>query len=329
MKAVAARGGSIESLADVDLPRPEPQGRDLLVKVQAVSINPIDAKRRSQAPGDATPRVLGWDAAGTVVATGPSASLFQPGNEVYYAGDVTRSGCNCEYHVVDEFLVGRKPRSLDFAAAAALPLTALTAWESLFERMHIDLDGAQRGATVLIINGAGGVGSIGIQLARSAGLQVIATASRPDTADWCRRMGAHAVVDHRQDLVAQVGRPVQYIANFSGDLDAHWAAMTELVAPHGHLVSIVGNEKCLPMAALRTKSASLSWELVFTRPRFQTPDLIRHHQVLDTVSSAIDAGLLKSTLGDVLGPIDAGHLQAAHRKIESGQAIGKLVLAGW
>ena len=330
MKAVAHTGKDISSLVDVDLPKPKPEGHDLLVKVEAVSVNPVDTKRRMD-PGktDSAPRVLGWDAAGTVEAIGSSVTLFKPSDPVYYAGDVTRPGCNSEYHLVDERIVGRKPAKLDFAQAAAIALTAITAWEAFFDRMHIDVKGAQRGATMLIINGAGGVGSIGIQLAKIAGLKVIATASRPDTVAWCKALGADQVVNHRQDLVAQIRSPVNYIANFSGDLDAHWAAMSELIAPQGSLVAIVGNTRPLPMDTVRSKSATLCWELMFTRPRFKTPDMVQQHFLLNQVGEWLDEGRLKGTLRETLSPINAANLRKAHQQLEAGTTIGKLVLKGW
>jgi alcohol dehydrogenase len=330
MKAVAHTSKEISSLADVELPKPKPEGHDLLVKVEAVSVNPVDTKRRMDpAKTDNAPRVLGWDAAGTVEAVGSSVSLFKPGDPVYYAGDVTRAGCNSEYHLVDERIVGRKPKSLDFAQAAAIPLTAITAWESFFDRMHIDVKGGQRGATVLIINGAGGVGSIAIQIAKVAGLKVIATASRPETIEWCKRMGADEVVNHRESLTGQIKKPVEYVANFSGDLDAHWPAMAELVAPQGSLVAIVGNTKPLPMDVVRSKSATVCWELMFTRPRFKTPDMIQQHFLLNQVGEWLDEGRLQGTLRETLKPINAANLRKAHEKLESGSTIGKLVLQGW
>jgi zinc-binding alcohol dehydrogenase family protein len=327
MKAVAHTGTDLASLTDIELPKPTPTGRDLLVKIEAVSVNPVDTKQRKA--GSAKPRVLGWDAAGTVAAVGNETLLFKAGDEVYYAGDVTRPGCDSEFHLVDERIVGRKPKQLDFAQAAAIPLTAITAWESFFDRMHIDRDGRQRGATMLIIGGAGGVGSIAIQLAKLAGLRVIATASRPDTIAWCRELGADEVVNHRESLVAQVKQPVEYIANFSGDLDAHWPAMAELVAPQGSLVAIVGNTKPLPMDVVRSKSATVCWELMFTRPRFQTPDMIEQHKLLNQVADWLDAGKLRGTLKQTLSPINAANLRKAHEKLESGTMIGKLVLKGW
>jgi NADPH:quinone reductase len=309
------------TFAEIELPKPSPAGRDLLVKVEAVSVNPVDYKQRKQAT---TSRILGWDAVGTVEATGKDVTLFKPGDAVYYAGDVTRPGCNSEFHLVDERIVGRKPKTLDFAQAAAMPLTSITAWEAFFDRMKV-----QSGKCILIISGAGGVGSIGIQLAKIAGLYVIATASRPDSVAWVKALGADEVVNHRQSLTAQIKNPVDYIANFSGDLDAYWDAMGELVAPQGALVAIVGNTKPLPMDAVRMKSATVCWELMFTRPRFKTPDMIEQHRLLNKVAEWLDAGKLRCTLKETLSPISGANLRKAHERLESGSMIGKLVLKGW
>jgi len=334
MKAVAHTTKDLASLADIELPTPSPTGRDLLVKVEAVSVNPVDTKRRADpAKTDTQPRVLGWDAAGTVEAVGPNVTLFKRGDSVYYAGDVTRPGCNSEFQLIDERIVGRKPKSLDFAQAAAIPLTAITAWESFFDRMKIDLGGKHRGAAILIIGGAGGVGSIGIQLARIAGLTVIATASRPETIAWVKELGAAHTVDHRKELRPQIealGRKhVEYIANFSGELDAYWPAMADLIAPQGAMVAIVGNQKPMPMDGVRAKSATMCWELMFTRSRFQTPDMIEQHKLLDQVADWLDSGKLRGTLKETLSPINAANLRKAHQKLESGTMIGKLVLKGW
>ena len=320
MKAIA------HTFQDIELPKPAPAGRDLLVKVEAISVNPVDYKQRKL--DSPTPRVLGWDAAGTVEATGPEVTLFKPGDAVYYAGDVTRPGANSEFHLVDERIVGGKPRRLDFAQAAAIPLTAITAWEAFFDRMKIDLGGEDAGKRMLIIGGAGGVGSIGIQLAKIAGLTVIATASRPESIAWVKELGADEVVDHRKDLASQVGKPVDYIANFN-DLDTHWAAMGQLIAPQGSMVAIVGNHKPLPMDTVRSKSATMCWELMFTRPRFKTPDMIEQHRLLSQVADWLDSGELRGTLKETLSPINAANLRKAHEKLESGTMIGKLVLKGW
>jgi zinc-binding alcohol dehydrogenase family protein len=306
---------------EIEVPKPAPDGRDLLVKVEAVSVNPVDYKQRKQATEK---KVLGWDAAGTVEAVGSEAALFKPGDAVCYAGDVTRPGCNSEYHLVDERIVGRKPKKLDFAQAAAIPLTAITAWESFHDRMKV-----QSGKTLLIISGAGGVGSIGIQLAKIAGLRVIATASRPESIAWVKELGADQVVDHRKNLSSQIAAPVDYIANFSGELDAYWDAMAELVAPQGAVLAIVANRNPLPMDAIRAKSATVCWELMFTRPRFKTADMIEQHRLLNQVADWLDAGKLRGTLRETLSPISGENLRKAHAKLESGTMIGKLVLKGW
>jgi zinc-binding alcohol dehydrogenase family protein len=308
------------SFADIELPKPSPSGHDLLVKVEAVSVNPVDYKQRKQATSS---KVLGWDAAGTVEAVGSEVKLFRPGDEVYYAGDVTRPGCDSEFHLVDERIVGRKPKQLDFAQAAAMPLTSITAWEAFHDRMKV-----QPGKSILIINGAGGVGSIGIQLAKHAGLRVIATASRPESVAWVKELGADEVVDHRKPLAPQV-KQADYVANFSGDLDSYWEAMAELVAPQGAVVAIVANTKPLPMDAVRAKSASVCWELMFTRPRFKTPDMVEQHKLLNQVSGLLDAGKLRCTLKETLSPISGANLKKAHARLESGSMIGKLVLKGW
>jgi NADPH:quinone reductase len=310
------------TFAEIELPKPTPAGRDLLVKVEAISVNPVDTKQRKTKTSGS--HVLGWDAAGTVESVGRDVSLFKPGDAVYYAGDVTRAGCDSEFHLVDERIVGRKPKKLDFAQAAAMPLTSITAWEAFYDRMHV-----VPGKSMLIIGGAGGVGSIGIQLAKSSNLKVIATASRPETVAWVKELGADQVVNHRENLVSQIKKPVDYIANFSGELDAYWPAMAELIAPQGAMVAIVGNQKPLPMDVVRSKSVTMCWELMFTRPRFQTPDMIEQHRLLNQVAERLDAGKLKCTLKETLSPISGANLKKAHERLESGTMIGKLVLKGW
>jgi NADPH2:quinone reductase len=325
MKAVAHTGTDLNSLTDIELPKPSPAGRDLLVKVEAVSVNPVDTKQRKA--GSPAPRVLGWDAAGTVAALGPQATLFKPGDAVYYAGDVTRPGCDSEYHLVDERIVGRKPKSLDFAQAAAIPLTAITACEAFFDRMKV-----VAGRSLLIIGGAGGVGSIGIQIAKIAGLKVIATASRSETIAWCKELGADHVVDHRKPMRPQIEalglKHVDYIANFN-EVDEHWAAIGDLIAPQGAIVLIVGNKAPLNVDAVRAKSAAICFELMFTRPRFQTPDMVEQHRLLNQVAEWLDHGKLRGTLKQTLSPINAANLRRAHAQLESGTMIGKLVLKGW
>jgi alcohol dehydrogenase len=330
MKAVAHSARDISSLIDVELPKPTPGPRDLLVKVEAVSVNPVDTKQRKiETP---TPRVLGWDAAGSVAAIGKDVTLFKPGDAVYYAGDVTRPGCDSEFHLVDERIAGRKPKSLDFAQAAAIPLTALTAYEGMFERMGIDVGGRHKGASLLVIGGAGGVGSIATQLGALAGLTVIATASREETRAYCSRMGAAHVVDHRGNLPEQLKAigfsQVDYILN-TADTAGHWAATAEIIRPLGQICSIVESKKPVDLTLLMRKSASFSWELMFTRAIFKTEDMIRQHEILNEVAGWLDTGRLQTTMTEHLSPINAANLRAAHAKLESGTMIGKLVLSGW
>ncbi|BAK76009.1 zinc-binding alcohol dehydrogenase family protein [Pseudogulbenkiania sp. NH8B] len=322
-----------EALLDVELPRPPAQGHDLLVRVEAVSVNPVDTKVRS--PKDkveSSPRVLGWDAAGVVEAVGPDVTLFQPGDAVYYAGDITRQGSNSEYQLVDERIVGHKPASLDFAAAAALPLTAITAYEGLFARLGLDSNGADAGKSLLVIGGAGGVGSLVIQFAKLAGLTVIATAGRPHSADWCRQLGADLVLDRHHPLIPVLtlhGHPqVDYIFN-AADTDGYWETMGEAIRPQGRIVTIVENRGPLAQDQLKLKSATHVWEFMFTRPMYRTPDQIEQHHLLETVAGWIDSGRVKGTLSETWSPINAENLRRAHRLLESGSMVGKLVLQSW
>ncbi|MDE1170309.1 MAG: zinc-binding alcohol dehydrogenase family protein [Verrucomicrobium sp.] len=321
------------SLFDCELPDPVPGPRDLLVRVEAVSVNPVDTKVRApKAKVEAAPRVLGWDAAGVVEAVGAEVTRFRPGDAVYYAGDITRPGSNAQLQAVDERIVGRKPHTLSFAEAAALPLTTLTAWEALFERLGIAPEGGGAGRTLLLIGGAGGVGSIGIQLAKRAGLTVVTTASRPETRAWVEALGADHVADHRQPLAPQLAafghREVDFIANFS-DTDAYWETMAEAVRPQGRIVCVVENRKPLELGLLKAKSAAFFWEFMFTRAQFQTPDMARQGEILDAAAALFEAGALRGTLKETLSPIDAANLRAAHKKLESGRTIGKIVLSGW
>ncbi|WP_323118705.1 zinc-binding alcohol dehydrogenase family protein [Burkholderia alba] len=323
-----------EALLDVELPTPQPAGRDLLVKIEAISVNPVDYKVRAPKPQTETaPRVLGWDAAGTVAAVGPEATLFKVGDPVFYAGSITRPGANSEYHLVDERIAALKPATLDFAAAAALPLTAITAWEALFERLKVSPQGADAGKSVLIIGGAGGVGSIGIQLAKRLGkLDVIATASRPASAQWVRELGADHVVDHFGDLSAQLKaagyESVDYVLIFN-DTDRHFPAAAGVIRPQGGICTIVENEQPVPVELLKAKSAAFHWEFMFTRSMFGTPDMIEQHKLLTEVARLVDAGALRTTVGEHLGKIDAHNVRRAHQLLEGGRAIGKLVLSGF
>ncbi|MDF1606821.1 zinc-binding alcohol dehydrogenase family protein [Hoeflea sp. YIM 152468] len=320
------------SFLDVELPQPVASGRDILVAVKAISVNPVDTKVR--APKDTveeTPRVLGYDASGVVDSVGPDVTLFKAGDEVYYAGDITRSGTNQEFHLVDERIVGFKPKSLNFAEAAALPLTTITAYEAFFDRLGIDRDGADAGQTLLIIGAGGGVGSIGIQLAKAAGLVVIATASRPQTESWVSQLGADHVVNHRQDMVAQVRalgfHTVDHIAIFN-DM-RHWETAVELIRPQGGIVSIDNTDVAMPMAGMKMKSASLHWEFMFARAMHQTPDMIEQHKLLSYVAAEIDAGRIRTTLDTVMTPINADNMRKAHALIETGTARGKVVVEGF
>lgn len=317
---------------DVELPRPVPAGLDLLVGVRAVSVNPIDTKVRAPKDGaEDPPRVLGWDASGVVEAVGPEVTLFKPGDEVYYAGDITRPGSNAEFQLVDERIVGSKPASLGFAEAAALPLTTITAYEALFDRLGIDRGGAHKGQSVLIIGAGGGVGSIGIQLAKAAGLVVIATASRPETTAWVKELGADHVVNHREPMVEQVRalgfRHVDHIAIFR-DM-RHWETAVELVRPQGGIVAIDATDLPMPMAGMKTKAASLHWEFMFARAMHQAPDMIEQHRLLTWVAREIDAGRLRTTVSTVLSPINAANIREAHRLVETGQVKGKIVVEGF
>ncbi len=322
-----------ESLIDLEIEKPSPQGHDLLVAIQAIAVNPVDYKIR--APKDiveSSPKILGWDAAGIVESVGSDVTLFKPGDEVFYAGDVTRQGTNSEFHLIDERIVGIKPKSLDFAQAAAFPLTSITAYEAFFDRLGIDVNGANKNQTLLIVGGAGGVGSIGIQLAKIAGLTVIATASRPESIAWVNQLGADHVINHREELQPQIEalglKYVDYIALFN-DTDGHWDAATNLIRPQGNIVAIVDNQRPLKQNIMKMKSASLSWEFMFTRSKYQTPDMIAQHEILNRIAQWIDAGQIRSTANNVVSPINAANLRNAHAQLESGRAIGKIVLEGW
>lgn len=338
MKAVALYqylpANATDALVDVTLATPAAAGHDVLVRVEAISVNPVDTKVR--APKDkveTAPRVLGWDAAGVVEAVGSDVTLFRPGDAVYYAGSITRAGANAEYHLVDERIVARKPTSLDFAQAAALPLTTLTAWEALFDRLGISAEGGDAGAALLIIGGAGGVGSMAIQLAKQlARLKVIATASRPESVQWCQRLGADAVIDHFGDMAAQLKAldigTVPYVLILN-DSDRHFPTAARVVAPQGKICTIVENARPLPVESLKAKSATFVWEFMFTRAMFETPDMIEQHRILARVAELIDREVIRGTMAEHLGPINAANVIAAHRRLEAGRTIGKLVLSGF
>jgi NADPH2:quinone reductase len=324
---------SANALVDINRPKPVPTGRDLLVQVQAVSVNPVDTKVRRRAKPEAGEwLILGYDAAGTVVATGPDASLFKPGDTVFYAGDMTRSGTNAELHLVDERIVGHKPKSLDWAQSAALPLTAITAWETLFDRLDVRKPVPGVEGTILVIGGAGGVASIAIQLARQvAGLTVIATASRQETRAWVEQLGAHHVVDHAKplaDQVAALGIGAPGFVFSTTNTDRHLAEIVTLIAPQGRF-GLIDDPASLDIMPFKRKSVSVHWEFMFTRPMFHTADIGAQGVLLNEVARLVDEGTLRTTFGENFGPINAANLKRAHALIESGRARGKIVLEGF
>ncbi|MGC2209328.1 MAG: zinc-binding alcohol dehydrogenase family protein [Candidatus Korobacteraceae bacterium] len=339
-----------DSLFDFELATPTPGPRDLLVAVHAVSVNPIDTKVRMRAQGTPEqPKILGFDCAGVVQFTGPDATFFKPGDEVFYAGSILRPGTNSELHVVDERLVGPKPRSLSFAQAAALPLTSVTAWELLFDRLRLasaaggpsvgpsaplgrEEKTPQSSASLLVIGASGGVGSILVQLARQlTGLTVLASASRPETQQWVLQNGAHHAIDHSKKLSQEVRALgihfVEYIIGLT-HTDQHFAEIVELIAPQGRF-ALIDDPAPLDINKLKPKSVSLHWESMFTRSSFQTPDMIEQHRILQQISTLVDEGRIRTTLNKVAGRIDAANLRAAHAAIESHTSIGKIVLEGF
>lgn len=321
------------ALQDLELPAPEAGPRDLLVRVKAVSVNPVDVKIRASTPPQAgQAKVLGWDAVGLVEAVGPQVRGFQPGDRVYYAGSIVRPGTNAELHAVDERIVAKAPASLTDAQAAALPLTAITAWEILFDRLKVTRGSDGGGRSLLVVGGAGGVGSILIQLARQlTGLRVIATASRMETRQWCMDLGAHAVIDHSKPLAAELaalGVPqVDCIAGLT-QTDRHFAQYVEALKPQGAL-ALIDDPQTLDVLPLKGKSISLHWEMMFTRSLFGTPDMQAQGRLLAEVAALVDAGRLRSTMTENFGAINAANLKRAHAWVESGRAMGKAVLAGF
>ena len=319
-----------QALIDISLPVPTPGPRDLLVEVRAISVNPVDTKVRA---GTFTkePKILGWDATGIVREVGSEVTLFQPGDEVFYAGSIARTGSYSEFHLVDERIVGHKPRSLSAADAAALPLTSITAWELLFDRLGV-VEGSGEGKCLLITGAAGGVGSMLVQLARKlTRLTVIGTASRQETADWVRQLGAHHVIDHSQPLLAQLqalGVPeIDYVASLT-HTEQHFAQLIDVLKPQGRL-GVIDDPETLDVMPLKRKSLSLHWELMFTRALYETPDMINQHHLLNRVSALIDQGVLQTTVGEHFGAINAANMRRAHALIESGKARGKIVLEGF
>jgi zinc-binding alcohol dehydrogenase family protein len=337
MKAVGYRKSlpidAQDALFDFETAKPEPRGRDIRVAVKAIAANPVDYKvRKRAAPAEGETKILGFDAAGVVDAVGPEVSLFKPGDEVFYAGSIQRQGTNSEFHLVDERIVGAKPKTLSFAQAAALPLTSITAWELLFDRLGAIPGKSVDPRSLLIIGGAGGVGSILIQLARRlTGLTVIATATRPDSQKWCVDLGAHAVIDHAKPMKEQIDGlklpPVALVASLTAT-DQHYKAIAELMAPQGKF-GLIDDPAEFNAAAFKGKAISIHWESMFTRSSFQTSDMIAQHRLLNDVADLVDKGVLRTTLDQSFGAINAANLKRAHALLESGKSRGKIVLEGW
>lgn len=324
---------SKNSLIEFELPKPTAKGHDLLIKVEAVSVNPVDTGVRKSGHGVLKePKVIGWDAVGTVASIGDKVSLFKEGDQVFYAGSFKRPGSNSEFQLIDERIVGHAPKKLSIQQAAAMPLTSLTAWEALFEQLEIDPHNQEsnHNKTILIINGSGGVGSIAVQLAHWAGLKVIASASRPETIEWVTGFGADQTVNHRRDLVKEVRnlgyKYVDFILELN-DLDGHWNEMAELIKPSGRIASITENRHPVNLRKLTQKRAKFAWEWMYTKSFYQTPDMITQHQILDQVADLLDKDILKSTLNKTLSPINVQNLKEAHQLVESNHMIGKVVIS--
>lgn len=338
MKAIGYQtAGAItapNALENITIAEPTATGFDLLVEIKAISVNPVDTKIRASSSASAGEyKIIGWDAVGVVKAVGEKASLFNVGDEVWYAGDISRSGSYAEYQLVDERIVGHKPKSLTYTQAAALPLTGITAWEILFDRLALPQDGSATDARILIIGAAGGVGSIITQLAvKLTGAEVIGTASRPESAAWVHKLGADAVIDHTKPLsqeLANIGiTDVTHVISLT-QTDQHFDEIVQVLKPQGKLALIDDPKGPLDVMKLKRKSLSLHWELMFTRSLYQTEDMIAQHHLLNRLSALIDTGELQSTFGEHYGTINAQNLIKAHTQIESGKAIGKIVLEGF
>lgn len=320
-----------ESFIAFDTDKPIPSGFDILIKVAAVAVNPVDFKVRQNAAKDRvldSPKIIGFDGLGTVVEVGERVSHFEIGDEVYYAGDISRSGSNAMYQLMDERIVGKKPKTLSAAEAVALPLTGLTAWEAIFDRMKVDPK-ADKGKSILILAGAGGVGSIAIQIAKQvAGLKVIATASRDETERWCKSMGADHVVNHHdlKNSLEQIDyKEVDYVLDCV-DINGYWETLVDIVKPQGHIVTITGSEKPLNLMLLKEKSVTFSWEYMFTRSLYTTSDILKQQQILNELAGLIDQGLLKTTLNTIFNGFTVDNFKKAHRLQESGKSIGKTVI---
>lgn len=320
-----------EALLDIEIPVPSAQGRDLLIEVKAVSVNPVDTKiRKGVAPAANEAKIIGWDAAGIVKSVGSEASLFKVGDTVWYAGSIARSGSNSEYQLVDERIVGRMPSNISFSEAAALPLTSITAWELLFDRLEVERNNSAK--KLLIIGASGGVGSVLVQLAKQlTQLTIIGTASRPESQAWVKEIGAHYVIDHTQPFSEQLSQlglsEIDYVISLN-QTDQHFAQIVEVIKPQGKF-ALIDDPKPFDVLALKKKSVSLHWELMFTRSLFNTTDMIKQHELLNEVAKLVEARLLKTTLNHQLGKINAENLKKAHAMIEGNQVIGKITLAGF
>lgn len=335
MKAVAyQKAGPItspEALVDIELDTPVAEGHDLLVRVQAISVNPVDTKIRKNVSDESGWKVLGWDAVGVVESIGDKVTQFKVGDVVWYAGALNRQGSNSELQLVDERIVGHKPKTLEATEAAALPLTAITAWEMLFDRLQVPKT-APENTTILVIGGAGGVGSITIQLLKQlTNLTIIATASRPETKEWIKQLGADYVLDHRESLapqIKQLGLNAPSYVFSTTQTDQHLADIVELIAPQGHF-GLIDDPEQLDIKPFKSKSVSVHWEFMFTRSMFQTTDMQKQSELLNEVSKLVEEGKIKTTVTEVLSPINAENLKQIHQQIESGKTKGKIVLHGF
>ncbi|MFC1235278.1 zinc-binding alcohol dehydrogenase family protein [Vibrio sp. F74] len=337
MKAIGYQHASpinqADALQDIELPMPTATGHDVLVEVKAISVNPVDAKVRNNASAEKDEwKVLGWDATGVVKTVGTDVTLFKVGDKVWYAGDISRSGSNAQFQLVDERIVGRMPQSLSYSDAAALPLTSITAWEMLFERLEVEVGKKTNDKSIMIIGAAGGVGSIMVQLAkRLTGLTIIGTASRPETKEWLEELGTHHVIDHSKPLSQELKKigfdNVDYVVSLN-NTEQHYGEIVESLAPQGKF-GLIDDPASLDVLALKRKSISLHWELMFTRSLFKTDDMQAQHDLLNEVSELIDEGLLKTTVGDHFGTINANNIIKAHGLLESQKAKGKIVLEGF
>ena len=321
------------SFEDVTIPIPTPGAHDLLVQVQGVSVNPVDTGVRKGGRKNklAHPKIIGWDSVGTVTAVGPEVTLFTPGDRVWYAGEFTKAGSDEEFQTVDERIVGHAPQNLTDQQAAAIPLVGLTAYEALFEKMHLDCTSHQ-GESILIINGSGGVGSMAVQLAKLAGLTVIATASKPASIDWVNQLGTDYVVDHHQNLVKQVRalgfKNVDYILNLN-NLDAHWQEISELIRPDGMIAATTENHRLIDLQALTKKRATFAWEWMYSKSYYQTENMITQHDILDHIAQLYNDKALQPVDTVHYQPINAENMRKAHADVESGHMVGKLSLTAW